>query len=228
MSLWDRMPYVWKVCTEQAWMAFMEGSVPVGAVVANANGEVVARDRNRIGEKTCAPQQIAGHRLAHAEMNVLLRVRCQRDSQETYALYTALEPCPLCMGAFYMSGLRCLYYAARDGHAGSTNLLGKTPYLSLKPVTVHGPCLELEALFQTLHLVYGMSEGRFSPWLIERFVQLYPKAGLLSRNLLDEGYFARAVAQRATARDMVSDLAPLLEPEALPEHHDLSTWALQG
>jgi hypothetical protein len=43
------------------------------------------------------------------------------------------------MGTFYMSGLRTLHYASRDPWAGSVNLLGTTPYLSRKPITVHDP-----------------------------------------------------------------------------------------
>jgi hypothetical protein len=50
-----------------------------------------------------------------------------------------MEPCPLCMGAFYMSSVRTLHFAARDPYAGSTNLLGTTPYLSRKPIRVIVP-----------------------------------------------------------------------------------------
>ena len=28
-------------------------------------------------------------------------------------IYTAVEPCPLCMGAIYMSGVRAIHYACR-------------------------------------------------------------------------------------------------------------------
>ena len=45
----------------------------------------------------------------------------------------------MCLGTFYMSGLRSLHYASRDPYAGSVNLLGKTPYLSVKPVRVVRP-----------------------------------------------------------------------------------------
>jgi len=43
------------------------------------------------------------------------------------------------MGAFYMSGIRTLYYASRDPYAGSTDIVGKTWYLNVKPVKVYGP-----------------------------------------------------------------------------------------
>ena len=45
----------------------------------------------------------------------------------------------MCMGTFYMSGLRTLHFASRDPYAGSVDLLGKTWYLSKKPIKVFGP-----------------------------------------------------------------------------------------
>ena len=41
-------------------------------------------------------------------------------------VYTTTEPCPLCMGALYMSGVRGLRFTSRDPWAGSANLLGTT------------------------------------------------------------------------------------------------------
>jgi hypothetical protein len=67
--------------------------------------------------------------------------------QNTCILYTTTEPCPMCMGMLYMSGLRTLHYAARDPWAGSINMLGTTWYLSRKPIKVFGP---LDPLVETI------------------------------------------------------------------------------
>jgi hypothetical protein len=72
-------------------------------------------------------------------MNALLALDEAAHDPYDCALYTTTEPCPLCLGAFYMSGLRTLHYAVHDPWAGSANLLGTTPYLSRKPIRVHGP-----------------------------------------------------------------------------------------
>ncbi|MDO8752646.1 MAG: hypothetical protein Q7J80_02035, partial [Anaerolineales bacterium] len=76
---------------------------------------------------------------AHAEINALLALNIDQESRHHAALYTTMEPCPLCMGAFYMSSVRTLHFAARDPYAGSVNLLGTTPYLSRKPIQVIPP-----------------------------------------------------------------------------------------
>ena len=229
MTMWERMPRAWRICTEEAWHAFVQGSIPVGAVVTDGGGQVIARARNRTAEPGRGPNEVGRHRLAHAELNALLRVDSRPAQGETYSLYTALEPCPLCMGALYMSGVTRLYYGARDGHAGSTNLLNKTPYLGLKPVTVHGPCLELEALYQTLHLAYGMGASPgFHRRLVEYLVRLYPNSGRLSRKLLNEGFFVRAIEEGFTAQELVSAMAERLEPEVLEADHSLSPWELEA
>ena len=40
----------WRATLELAWEAYLAGTIPVGAVVADADGRVVARGRNRIFE----------------------------------------------------------------------------------------------------------------------------------------------------------------------------------
>lgn len=140
---WSEIPAVWQVCLQEAWAAYSVGSLPIGAALLNPQGELVLRERNHLADN--APTgRIGNNQLAHAEINVLLQLDRSEIDPHPCTLYTLLEPCPLCMGAFYMSGVRNLSYAARDPFAGSTNLLGKTPYLSRKPIRVHGPVSTLE------------------------------------------------------------------------------------
>ena len=66
-------------------------------------------------------------------------------------LYTTTEPCPFCIGALYMSGARGLRCASRDAWAGSVDLLGATPYMRRKAISVCGPeSLELEEVVVAL------------------------------------------------------------------------------
>src|SRR5687767_519310 len=97
----------WRECFELAWEAFRAGTIPVGAVVTDGSGEIVARGRNRIFEDSAPPRQIAGSWLAHAELNALaelpaLRAVGGRSAFEGHTLYATLEPCALCMGAALM------------------------------------------------------------------------------------------------------------------------------
>jgi hypothetical protein len=50
-----------------------------------------------------------------------------------------MEPCPMCLGTWYMSGMAVLHYAARDPYAGSTDLLNTTWYMRKKGKKAFGP-----------------------------------------------------------------------------------------
>jgi hypothetical protein len=83
------------------------------------------------------------------------------------------------MGMFYMSGVRTLYFAARDPWAGSVNLLGTTPYLSRKPIKVFGPERVLEFVITGLfveqdYFIHGgmLPEGNFYRVYREFFPQV--------------------------------------------------------
>ena len=160
--MWDTLSLPWQACLEEAWTAYRSGSVPIGACVTDVEGRILTRGRNRIHD-SCDddPQCIQRHDFAHAEMNALLALTTERrEERYTFVLYTTTEPCPLCLGAWYMSGIRNLRYAARDPWAGSVNLLGTTPYLSRKAVQVTGPeRTDLETLIVALHVDFTLRMG---------------------------------------------------------------------
>ncbi len=128
----------WHAALSEAWDAYGQGSYPIGAVVVNAQGEVIARGRNRLGEpRGVAGGVISGHDLAHAEINALLDLAgTPRPQVRTWTLLTTVQPCPQCAGAVAMSGLRALEYAAPDPWAGSTHILTHDPYVSRKGIRV--------------------------------------------------------------------------------------------
>src|SRR5438105_1014959 len=97
-GVWDRLEAPWRVAVEEAWAAYAAGTVPVGAVLVDPTGRVVSRGRNRIFDAG-APGQIAGSRLAHAEVNALLGLAGSSADPRVLVLYTTAEPCPLCVGA---------------------------------------------------------------------------------------------------------------------------------
>jgi tRNA(Arg) A34 adenosine deaminase TadA len=138
---WSELPEPWQACWQEGWNAWLAGSLFIGAVVTDAAGQIVARGRNHIFDVDAPPYQVRANQLAHAELNALLSLAAKPADVHSYHIYTLVEPCPLCLGAIYMSGVRSIHYAARDPYAGSTNLLGTTPYLARKPVQAHGPAL---------------------------------------------------------------------------------------
>lgn len=139
--MWENLSPQWQAALEMAWEAYCSGTIPIGAVIADAEGNIYARGRNRILDTSAPDNQVCANELAHAELNALLALKLDYDECKAkgVALYTTMEPCPLCMGAVYMSDVKTLHYAAHDPWAGSTNLLGTTPYLSRKPIKVFEP-----------------------------------------------------------------------------------------
>jgi len=103
---------VWKRPFELAWESLRAGSFPVGAVIVNASGEVVAEGRNRIYERAGPAGQLAGTSLAHAEINALAQLPDGRYGD--YLLRTTLAPCILCTSALRMARIGEVHFAATD------------------------------------------------------------------------------------------------------------------
>ena len=51
-EVWESLSEPWRACVELAWEAYRAGSLPIGAVVADAQGNVLSRGRNRIYERS--------------------------------------------------------------------------------------------------------------------------------------------------------------------------------
>lgn len=151
---WSEIPHIWQECFKEAWKSFQEGSRPIGALVADKEGSIIARGKSA-AFNSLTDSVISNNELAHAEINALLKLDNRiHTSRNAYTLYSTMEPCPLCFGAFYMSSIRNLQFAAKDKWAGSTNLKDSTSYLSLKPVKVDGPIPHLEQLCIVLNLYF--------------------------------------------------------------------------
>ncbi|MFH8737206.1 nucleoside deaminase [Streptomyces sp. NPDC017964] len=107
------LPDVWHLPFDLAWEALQAGSRPIGAVLVDADGRIVATGRNRSQEPTGPKGQLAGIAIAHAEINVLAQLPTGRR-YEDHRLYATLEPCLLCSGALIHSHVGAVAYAAPD------------------------------------------------------------------------------------------------------------------
>jgi tRNA(Arg) A34 adenosine deaminase TadA len=97
---------------EEARQAAARGEVPVGAVLTDAQGRVVARAGNRTRELSDPT--------AHAEI-LVLREACAKAGSERlpgHHLYVTLEPCPMCAAALSAARIARLYYGASDPKSG--------------------------------------------------------------------------------------------------------------
>ena len=154
--------------------AFREKEVPIGALIADPSGKIIATGRNQVEKYqdptvfswlplilnviVILPPQFSNHFLhtvwnlkAHAEMICL---RQAAEIQKTWRLrghklYTTLEPCPMCMGALQQARIDTVVYAAKDlrlGAAGSyVNLVDGAHKHPFHGVRVEGGILEEES-----------------------------------------------------------------------------------
>jgi tRNA(adenine34) deaminase len=93
------------------------GDVPVGAVVLDAAGTVIARGRNR--------READGDPTAHAEI-VAIRAAARSVGEwrlDGLTLVVTLEPCTMCAGAITAARLSRLVYGAADPRAGAVGSL---------------------------------------------------------------------------------------------------------
>ncbi len=93
------------------------GDVPVGAVVLDAAGSVVARGRNR--------RETDGDPTAHAEIIAIRDAARAAGSWrlDGLTLVVTLEPCTMCAGAITEARLSRLVYGAADPRAGAVGSL---------------------------------------------------------------------------------------------------------
>ncbi len=90
---------------EQARIAAIHDEVPIGAVIVDENGDVIARAYNQVEKKRT--------QTAHAEMLALAEAGKKRGWRlEGCVMYVTLEPCAMCMHALYLSRVSELIYGA--------------------------------------------------------------------------------------------------------------------
>ena len=108
-----------RLALEQAAQARALGEVPVGAVLLDAKGRVLATGFNRT---------IADHDpTAHAE---IVALRAAARTAQNYrlpgaTLYVTLEPCAMCLGAMLHARVGRIVFAAADPKTGACGGVGK-------------------------------------------------------------------------------------------------------
>ena len=97
---------------EEAAEALERGEVPVGAVVVEASGNIIAR----AGNETRARLDPS----AHAEV-LAIRKACntlKTDRLVDCDMYVTLEPCAMCAALIANARIRRIYFAASDPKSG--------------------------------------------------------------------------------------------------------------
>ena len=110
-----------RMAIDEARGALEHGDVPIGAVLLDGEGSVVATNHNR--------RELLGDATAHAEMLVLSeRSRALGEWRlEGHSLVVTLEPCPMCAMAAVWSRIDRIIYGAADLRAGGAGSLFNIP-----------------------------------------------------------------------------------------------------
>ena len=97
----------------QAQIAAEMNEVPVGAVLVDADGELLAAGHNQ-PISACDPS-------AHAEIVTLRQAALKLGNYRlpNTTLYVTLEPCTMCVGALVHARVKRLVYAAREPRSGA-------------------------------------------------------------------------------------------------------------
>lgn len=97
------------------------GEIPVGAVIVDSNGNMIASAENR-RERSKDPT-------AHAEILALRQAgqTIQNWHLNNCTLYVTLEPCPMCAGAIIQARLKLLVYGADDPKTGAVRTVANIP-----------------------------------------------------------------------------------------------------
>ena len=109
------------IALEQARLAIEHDDVPIGAILLDSSGEVVAADHNRREER--------GDATAHAEL-LVLSARSKEIGNWRLAGHTlvvTLEPCAMCAMAAVWARLDSIVYGASDPKAGAAWSLYNIP-----------------------------------------------------------------------------------------------------
>ena len=121
---------------EQAVKGYKEGGLPIGSVLADATGKIVARGHNMRVQ--------SGDPTAHAEVACIRNAGRRRDWPEL-TLVSTLSPCIVC------TGTSLLYRIPRVVIGENQNFLGAEDLFRERGVVVvnlnHAGCIELMAKF---------------------------------------------------------------------------------
>lgn len=136
---------------EEAEAAAARGEVPVGAVMTDNQGVVIAADGNRM-RGDLDPT-------AHAEILVIrAAARARGDIRLADCdLHVTLEPCPMCAAAISFARIRRLYYGASDPKGGGVD---------------HGPRLFSSSSCHHAPEVYGGIGERRAAALLKDFFRM--------------------------------------------------------
>ena len=97
-----------EIAFSEAKLALLKDEVPIGALIANREGQSIAKTRNKNRE--------LNDPTAHAEI-LAIRQACKKMKSNRLvgcSIYVTLQPCEMCLHAILKARISRLYYGASD------------------------------------------------------------------------------------------------------------------
>lgn len=142
--------YFMEVALNQAKKAFLKDEVPVGTVIVNQNGIILAKAYNKVEKIGC--------QLAHAEA-LAIQKACKKINNWRLigcSIYVTLEPCLMCLGLIHLSRLENLIF-------GTVSKIFGTGLLTNNVKSVH-------TYFKKLKILEGVKEKECKKLVKEFFI----------------------------------------------------------
>lgn len=105
-----------KIAIKEAYKAYKNGDVPVGAVILK-NNKIIAKSYNKRQKKNISTR--------HAEIDVIEKA-CKKLKTwylEDCEIFVTMEPCLMCSGAIIQSRISKLYYGVKNEKFGCVESL---------------------------------------------------------------------------------------------------------
>ncbi len=144
----EPVPTFMDIALAEAEAAAARGEVPIGCVIVDGSGTVVAAAGNRTLELRDPT--------AHAEM-LAIREACAKLGSERLTgcdIHVTLEPCPMCAAAISFARLRRLYFGAADEKGGGVE---------------HGPRIFAQSTCHHVPEIYGGIGERRAAEMLRNF-----------------------------------------------------------
>jgi tRNA(adenine34) deaminase len=140
------------VAYRQAMKAFDHNEVPIGAILVDAHGKIVAQAYNQMEKKSS--------QLAHAEMQVLAKSAKKMNNWRLSGttMYVTVQPCLMCLGALYLSRVSRVVYGIESQKFGVT--------LNLKDVHLD---LSQSGIYKNLNMIIECLNYEKSKELLQLF-----------------------------------------------------------
>jgi tRNA(adenine34) deaminase len=112
-AAWATLEPAFQEAMELAWRSLSGGTIGVGSVITDSDGNIVARGRNRVYDSPGGDGILQGNRLAHAEMNALAEIATDYSLADC-TLWSTQQPCVLCSSAAVMCFVGTVRFLAAD------------------------------------------------------------------------------------------------------------------